>query len=74
MKPTLKLPRTKRLKPEHGNMLSNFAFNFKLRRYSKAAMNLLATMLAMNPFGHQLVGRCRLTLSNPSSNRLELSA
>jgi len=35
-RPTLKAPRTKRLKLQHDKLLSNFAFNFNLRRYSEA--------------------------------------
>jgi len=34
MKPTLKPPGSKRLKPEHDKLLSNFAFNFNLGRYT----------------------------------------
>jgi hypothetical protein len=34
MKPTLKAPGTKRLKLEHDVLLSSFAFNFNLRRYT----------------------------------------
>jgi len=37
MKPTLKAPGTKRLKLKYDVPLSNFAFKFNLRRYSKAA-------------------------------------
>ena len=33
MKPTLKPPGTKRLKPKYDEPLSNFAFKFNLRRY-----------------------------------------
>ena len=33
MLPTLTAPGSKRLKLEHEKLLSNFAFNFKLRRY-----------------------------------------
>ena len=35
MKPTLKPPESKRLKLEHEKVLSNFAFNFNLRRYTQ---------------------------------------
>jgi len=35
MKPTLKAPGYKHLKLEHENLLSNFAFNFNLRRYNE---------------------------------------
>jgi hypothetical protein len=34
VKPTLKAPKTKRLKPKSDAPLSIFAFNFNLRRYS----------------------------------------
>jgi hypothetical protein len=34
MKPKLKAPRTKRLTLKFKNLLSNFAFNFNLRRYN----------------------------------------
>ena len=34
MKPTLKPPGTKRLKPKYDEPLSNFAFNVNLRRYA----------------------------------------
>jgi len=36
IKPTLQAPGTKRLKLEFDELLSNFAFNFNLRRYTKA--------------------------------------
>ena len=36
VKPTLKAPRTKRLKVKCDEPLSNFAFNFNLRRYKVA--------------------------------------
>jgi len=35
VKPMLKLPRSKRLRLEHEKLLSNFAFNFILCRYSE---------------------------------------
>jgi hypothetical protein len=34
IKPTLKAPGTKRLKLEYGELVSSFAFSFKLRRYT----------------------------------------
>jgi hypothetical protein len=37
IKPTLKAPRTKRLKLKYDEPLSNFAFKFNLRRYINAA-------------------------------------
>ena len=36
MRPTLKAPGTKRLKPSYDDVLSNFAFKSNLRRYSMA--------------------------------------
>jgi len=33
MRPTLKLPGSKRVKLYHKKLLSNFAFNFNVRRY-----------------------------------------
>jgi len=111
IKPKLKPPGTKRLKLAYDGLLSNFAFKFNLRRYTKdtldmekklnetvkaipmsefrralenlqdAARKKLASRavfwnytLAKSPLETHLVGRCRLTLSNPSCNRLELSA
>jgi len=60
-KPTLKPLRSKRLKPEHEILLSNFAFNFKLRRYNLE----MAGERSVACFEMREVGRCRLTLSNP---------
>jgi len=57
MKPTLKAPRSKRLKLEHEKLLSNIASKLDSRRYSvevKRGRNILP-----------LVRRCRLTISNP---------
>jgi len=47
-----------RLKLESHKLLLTFAFNFNLRRHIKAAV-------AGKPADWILVGRCRLTLSNP---------
>jgi hypothetical protein len=51
----LKPPRTKQLKLNYDNLLSNVTFNFNLRCYLMA----VATM----------VRQCRVTLSNPRSKR-----
>ena len=60
IKPKLKAPGTKRLKLQCDEALSNFSFTFNLHRYSKArAMKAEAAMAA------NMVGRCRLNLSNP---------
>jgi len=59
IKPTLKAPGTKRLKLKYDEWPSNFGFNFNLRRYIEAAEK------------RNKVGRCSLTLSNPSLKRLE---
>jgi hypothetical protein len=37
IRPTLQAPGTKRLKPKHDKLLSSFAFNVNLRRYSWVA-------------------------------------
>ena len=37
IKPRLKAPRTNRLEVEYDALLSNFAFNFNLRRYNVGA-------------------------------------
>jgi len=65
---TLKAPGTKRLKLEYDEALSNFAFNFNLRRYTvvklvdeRAAFDLAFFDINM-PI---MVGRCRLTVSKP---------
>jgi hypothetical protein len=56
IEPTLNAPGTKRLKLKYEKLLSLFAFNSNLRRYSKGdkATKAHATK----------VGQCRLTLSN----------
>ena len=64
-KPTLKPSGTKRSKLEYHKSLSSFAFKLNLRRYiqPRITRTLLRALLdASKP----LVGRCRLTLSNPS--------
>jgi len=38
MKPMLKPPKTKRLKPKTNELLSCFAFRFNFSRYAKAAL------------------------------------
>ena len=68
IKPTLKAPGTKRSKLKYDEALLNFAFNFNMRRY------ILAEEGAAEEDKRHKVGRCRLTLSNPRSKRLELSA
>ena len=67
VEPTLKAPGNKRLKQPHDEALSSFAFKFNLRRYSMA-------QLAPQQKDKYKVRRCRLTLSSPCCNRLELSA
>ena len=61
MKPTLKLPGAKRLKLTCDILLSTSAFKFRLRRYN-AVYDLWTRTVAHS----DLVGWCRLTLSNPS--------
>jgi hypothetical protein len=71
MKPMLKPPGIKRLKLESDEPLSTFGFKIDLRRYTTAQALELAAGLKVSG---DPVGRCRLTLSNPHSNRLELIA
>jgi hypothetical protein len=50
IKPTLKPPGTKQLKLNCDELLSDFAFNFNLRRYNKVAV-LVPTLVAV-AFSH----------------------
>ena len=61
IKPTLKAPGTKCLKLKYDKLLSNFAFKFKLRRYTMVYDYTLKVKYA----ALTKVGQCRLTLSNP---------
>jgi hypothetical protein len=65
IKPRLKARKTKRLKQINDELLSSFGFNFNLHRYI-VVMNRanMAVPAARQP--PSMVGRCRLTLSNPS--------
>jgi len=71
MKPKLKPPGTKRLQLKCDVLLSTSAFKFNLRRYDKDASSMPRRMSGpgANTMGGAidttLVGRCRLTLSNP---------
>jgi hypothetical protein len=68
MRPKLKPPRTERLKLKCDTLISTFAFKFNLRRYIQAALDLLlGCLVAALLLRHRgaMVGRCRLTLSNP---------
>ena len=63
IKPTLKPPGTKLLRLKYEKVVSNLAFNFNLRRYSKA----VAAPPPPPPVVTVVkVGWCRLTLWNPS--------
>jgi hypothetical protein len=80
MKPMLKASGTKRLKPKHDNMISIFAFNFKLRRYIQVKLKkrgsdkkYVARVLAIG-VECDLVGRCRLTVSKPELEARLVSA
>jgi len=65
IKPTLKAPGTKRLKLRCDVLLSTSAFKFKLRRYTMEDED--DDMIPPRQHdGDTTVGRCRLTLSNPS--------
>jgi len=77
IKPTLKAPGTKRLKLEYDVLLSNFAFRFNMRRYSKGLKMLInrqlgegwnhwKNLLEQKRGNEDKVGPCMSTLSNPS--------
>jgi len=51
IKPTLKAPGTKRLKPLHDEPLSNFTFKYNLRRYKMAKCNQPISCGAFNNDG-----------------------
>jgi len=80
MKPRLKAPGSKRLKLKYDILLSSFAFKCNMCRYimegaERGHVAVEAADASAAAFVEALpVGRCRLTLSNPSPNRLELSA
>ena len=65
IKPTLKAPETKPFTLKCDKLLSNSAFNFGLRRYIPGAFVTLVVSEGLEVY-LPLVGRCRLTLSNPS--------
>ena len=80
IKPQLKAPGTKRLKLKYDELLSSFAFNFNLRRYTmndsraKEARGKIKALLTANHawcIHHTMmaedfkVRRCRLPVSNP---------
>jgi aspartyl-tRNA synthetase len=65
IKPMLKAPGSERLKLKCDDMLSNFAFNFNLRRFISGIRRFLedrAFLEMETPVLHAEVRRCRLTL------------
>ena len=61
IKPTLKAPVTKRLKVKYYKVLSRFAFNVKLRRYTKvqrAAASALRTLAFKNDENKNQIVEC----------------
>jgi hypothetical protein len=70
IKPTLKAPGAKRLKLKFDDLVSIFAFNVKLRRYAEGA----GGFSEKHGRAAAAAGRCRLTLSIRSCNRLKVSA
>ena len=70
--PKLKPPGTERLKLMYYKLLSTSAFEFNLRRYTSLT-NSRASEAWRCRCWECPVRRCRLTLSNPLSKRLELS-
>jgi hypothetical protein len=67
IKPTSKSLGTKPLKLKHDELLSIFAFKFKLRRYmvERLLPEEAKRLRRENGDAAHTVGRCRLTLSNP---------
>jgi len=69
IQPKLKLPGIERLKLKCDEPLSNFAFNFRLRRYTLVGKMqgewAAAAEAAAYSHGDAEVGRYRLTLANP---------
>ena len=62
--PKLKPPGTKHLKLKCDILLSDFAFKFNLRRYSKVTFRLLNKKWGAI-YGGAKAGRCMLTVSKP---------
>jgi hypothetical protein len=62
MKTVLKAPGTVRLKLKYDDLLSSFAFKVNVRRFTKEEARAAEARAA----AAAAVGRCRLTLSNPS--------
>ena len=54
------------MKPEYDGLLSRFAFNFNLSRCSKRVADEQEKLVTAEAAKISKVGRCRLTLSNPS--------
>jgi len=63
MKPKLKPPGTKRSKLKCGILLSTSAFKISLRRYNEGYYKICKDRGSCGL--NTMVGRCRLTLSNP---------
>jgi hypothetical protein len=74
MKSMLKASRTKRLKLKHEEVLSTFAFNFKLRRYTKENkslraenQNMFAVLEENKELKHRLAMRTQAATSDGNS-------
>jgi len=78
IKPTLKAPGTKRLKLKYDKSLPNllrFCFQIQLAPLHRGRLPpFLSTSSASSSSHDNKVGRCRLTLSKPRCNRLEVSS
>jgi len=61
VKPTLKAPGSRRLKLKYDRLLSNFAFNFNLRRHNLFVRIFDMRHVAAAGPASPSVGRCRLT-------------
>ena len=72
IKPTLKPSGTKRLKLKHDALLSNFAFNFNLRRY-RVVHDVYTQNFIMTAIGEAVqVDPMKLNFKPPGTERLKL--
>jgi hypothetical protein len=65
IKPALKAPESKHLKPKYYELPSNLAFKFNLRRFKTGVEFGVANYHMPCMFRNPKVRRCRLTVSKP---------
>jgi hypothetical protein len=73
LKPTLKAPGPERLKLERGELLSNFAFKFKLRRYTWVSAPRWTCFVTARQGLTLLPISAQLELTLPLSAQIELT-